>query len=194
MLQVICGGVAVNRKTGEVFFTPYDYTSVECKCLRALVESKYTVRIHSLPSPDSHVPDSRATSRGPDKTIGSCNGGATVTSSLSNASMDGRGNPGSGTGADIYIDTSNNHEAGYNTNSGGSQKKAPLSLILAHELSSGHAFQSITGTLPHPTDDSEVDEANRENAAIDCENRGWRRDHRAEGWRGRSFLRVPERQ
>jgi hypothetical protein len=188
MLQDICGGVLVDRKTNLVYFTPY-YHTVECDCLRALIDSKHTVHIHPLPSPAAEIPGSGTGPDNPKKTIGSCSGGATVPSSLSDASLKADGSPGPGCDTEVYIDTSNNNKQGYPPPAGSGSKQPELSLILSHELTTGHAYHCIGGTLPHPTGDSKRDEANRENQAIDCENRGWRAAH---GWHSRRYMRADE--
>lgn len=181
-INMICRGVLVNKKTGEAYLTPYHYNDEEgCICLAQIIKDKnHTVHIHPLDSPKEDVPGSRTAPNKPDKKIGSCNGGATVPSSLDNASSASDGSVGSGSNTDVYIDMSNNNGHGYriDINSGGGVTGAPAELyvILAHELTTGHAYHCITGTLPHPTGNEKVDEAARERQAIDSEN-NFRKQH-----------------
>jgi hypothetical protein len=190
MLQQICGGVVVDRRTDLVQMTPYDYRSEGCRCLRALIESNHTVHIHPLPSPAAEVPGSDTGPDNPKKTIGSCRGGATVPSSVGDASAKADGSPGPGSDVEVFIDTSNNNKQGYPAPAGSGDRKPELWLILAHELTGGHAYHCITGTLPHTTGEKEQDEANRENQAIESENI-IRRQH---GWHRRPLRRAGESQ
>ncbi|MEP6983946.1 MAG: hypothetical protein ABI853_09910 [Sphingomicrobium sp.] len=167
MLQQICGGAQVSRVTGEVSLVgpaPGDHNE-GCDCLRALISSKHNVLIHPLPSPGSEIPATGP----PQKKIRSCSGGATVPGSLTDASRTNGGAAGPGTETNVYIDMSNNSKNGYPAPPG-TTRRPPLWLILAHELTSGHASHCVAGTLPHPTGNDKVDEAARENQAIESEN------------------------
>lgn len=173
MLRIICGGVSIDHDTGDVSMVgpaPGDATD-GCDCIRALIASNRRVTIHPLHSPTDEVSDPNLGPGEPKKKIGKCKGGATVPESPSAAEKDANGNPGSGSDARVYIDLSNNDQHGYRTETVQGGWAAPLWLILAHELTSGHAYHCINGTLPHSTGDKRIDEAARENQAIDSENR-----------------------
>jgi hypothetical protein len=167
MLQEICGGAQIIRATGQVAMVgpaPGDHTE-GCDCIRALIASPRQVRIHPLPAPGAEVPDSGK----PPKKIRNCSGGATIPGSLADASRTAGGAAGPGSDTDVYIDMSNNNKHGYPAPRG-TTRRPPLWLILAHELTSGHASHCIAGTLPRATGNAGVDQAARENQAIESEN------------------------
>ena len=184
MLRQICGGISVNRKTGAVTAVgPLKGDFREgCDCLSALIGTKRDVHIHTLPSPKAEIPGSGSGPDNPKKTIGSCCGGATVPGSLRDAQSKPNGTPGRGSDTDVFIDISDNNKRQYS--SGG--RKVPLWLILAHELTTGHAFHCARGTLPAPTGNALIDELNRENQAIASENV----HRRAHGLPRRRFRRL----
>ena len=76
-------------------------------------------------------------------TIGACGGGAATrgAGAVGTPGAPGKGPDGfRGADCDVYIDMSDNEGATYD---GGS---SPLWLILAHELTSGHAYHNFKGT------------------------------------------------
>lgn len=177
-LQLICSGVLVDFQTGVATPGPSDWKGEGCECLRAIMEDKnHTVRIHPLSCPKDPVPGSDTLPGSTQKTIGSCDGGCCVPSNYGNASNTDANDSvhGAGSDADVYIDMSDNHGAGYsvdvNYGGGVTGEKARPFVILAHELTTGHAYHCINGTLPHPTGVKKVDEHNREAQAIESENR-----------------------
>jgi hypothetical protein len=188
MLQEICGGILVNRATQQAYFTPYDYSSEGCSCLRKIIESKREVHIHPLQGPKEKVPGSSPAPGKPDKSIGSCTGGCTVPSPTADAYETAPGTAGPGADTDVFIDMSNNDQHGYKAPEGSGSRKPQLWLILAHELTGGHASHCIDGTVPFTTGDEKIDKANRENQAILSENK----IRTAHGWHLRRYLKSGE--
>lgn len=178
MLREICGGVSIDHDNGSVTMVgPAKGDKTEgCQCIRSLISSRRDVHIHPLPSPSSEIPGSGTGPDNPKKTIGRCTGGATVPASMDDASTNANGTPGPGSDTDVYIDMSNNNKHGYPAPRG-SGARPPLWLILAHELTSGHAYHCAGGTITHTTGNAEQDKANRENQAIDSENQQRREHH-----------------
>lgn len=173
MLRKICGGVSIDHATGEVTMVgPLHGDATDgCDCIRALISSKRQVTIHPLSSPTDEVSDPNLPPGQPKNKIGKCGGGATVPERPSDAELDANGNPGAGSDARVYIDLSNNDKHGYRADTVQGGWAAPLWLILAHELTTGHAYHCVDGTLPHATGNQKDDEAARENQAIDSENK-----------------------
>lgn len=172
MLREICGGVSIDHASGAVTMVgpaPGDH-SEGCDCIRALISSPHQVHIHPLSAPGDEIPGSGSGPDNPKKTIGHCSGGATVPSPLSKAQQNADGSHGEGADTDVYIDLSNNNKRGYPAPARSGGVRPPLWLILAHELTSGHAYHCVSGTIPHPTGNAQVDQAARENQAIDSEN------------------------
>jgi hypothetical protein len=169
MLQEICGGIRINRKTGAVMAVgPLKGDFREgCNCLSSLIGSRRRIRIRTLPSPQSEIPGSEEGPGKPRITIGSCRGGATIPRKLADAQAKRNGKPGRGSDTDVYIDRSNNNGDQYPETG---DIRPPLWLILAHELTTGHAFHCARGTLPAPSGNAKIDELNRENQAIASEN------------------------
>jgi hypothetical protein len=165
-LQQICAHAKVDPKTGDVSLTTVSvgYGS-GCDCLKALISGKRKVKIQLLDCPTRGFPPDH-------REIGSCLGGATTWTSPSSV-VQPNGNPGRdsrgkvGGDATVYIDRSNNHGRGYNV-PGQPNLPCPLWLILAHELTSGHAYHVTRGTSAATQDEAE-------NQAISSEN-----EHRAE--------------
>ncbi len=102
-----------------------------------LISGSRAVTIQPLPGPGSPIPGV------PGLTVG--DGGGAVTTGGAGSSKQPDGSPGTGPdgnpGSDCttYVDMSNNGGAGY-------PHGAPMWLVLAHELTSGHAFHMTQGT------------------------------------------------
>jgi len=153
-LNQICGDALADSQSGVVTFgvSSTNYKT-GCQCIEEIIQSNRTVTIQPLPYPTAQVPNSSAQ-------IASFGGG--VTHNLTSTYMDSTGSPGIGpdnhVGSDaiVYIDMSNNQKKGY-------RHRKPMWLVLAHELTSGHAYHSMMGTelqLRIPS----------ERQAIGCEN------------------------
>ena len=73
----------------------------------------------------------------------------------------------------MYIDTTNNGGKGYDEMlrklTGQKDIKSPMWLVLAHELTTGHARQALTGTWPR-TNIGKPDDDKSQEIAIDSEN------------------------
>lgn len=137
-LEQICSGVVVDKLSGAV-----DLQAVEggyatgCVSIHQIIDSERRVVIQPLPSPSSRVPDSSAE-------IGSGGGGVTRYET-SGSRMDADGAPGRGpddkigVDATVLVDMSNNGGKGY-------QHSYPMWFVLAHELTTGHAYHAVMGT------------------------------------------------
>ncbi len=163
-LKQICWRVKVAIDTGGV---SYDSTSSEpadrhglfekgCECLKKIIEDRsHAVTIHAATA-DKKI--TGAVAQGADETtVGKCGGGATVPKNATGGYPDDQGHEGSGVGSDVYIDMGNNNGKGY---------PKPVRdgwLILAHELTGGHAYQLVSGTCAKDKDAAE-------RQAIDSEN------------------------
>lgn len=137
-----------------------------CACLEQLISSPRMVNIYPLKSkwmkPPGGLPlvlyGGACTRRPP-------MGGVVQPDGSPGTGPDGQ--PGNDTS--VYIDESNNGGKGYvDYDRQGNPSPSPMWLKLAHELTSGHALQFVTGTAPQ-------DKKGRENLAIQSEN-----SHRAE--------------
>lgn len=156
-LREICWSVTVDPDTGAVSHVlgppgPGQPTS-GCACITALMEGSRTVTIHPVAGPDVPIPGAGG------MTVGDAGGGATVYPGAGLEREDGSAGP--GTNTSVYIDDSNNDGDGYRHGS-------PMWLVLAHELTSGHAYHASRGTGARTA-------AGRERQAIASEN-----EHRQE--------------
>lgn len=193
-LNQICSGVEVDPDTGDVSLNPppagpgLETWKSGCECLKALIAGPRSVTIHPLKGPGDTVPGSgrppdpnKPGDKGePDKTIGSYNGGMTGCTKTG-GTMDG-GKPGTGddgnAGADtdVWIDMSDNADEkgpkGYDIPLPAPLKPIPnpMWLVLAHELTSGHAYHYTRGT-------GATTDPGREEQARTSEN-DHRREHR----------------
>ncbi len=133
-----------------------------CECLKALIESPRKVTIHPVTDPGKKI---KGAAGSDEDTVEKCGGGATVAKDnggYTTPSGPGKGTDGNvGSDADVYIDMTNRNGKGYDHG-------MDQWLILAHELTSGHAAQLVAGTCAVAKKDAEAQ-------AIDSENR-----HRAE--------------
>lgn len=156
-LREICGPIDVDPNTGAVSvthpppYTPYRYIT-GCNCLHFMVGSGRRVTINPLPGPHADIPGTaRPGNPGtPNLKIGMF-GGYTLQDTSGLLKPDG--SPGTdangvvGGNADVYIDMSNNNGAGYAPRGKDGQPiPSPLWLILAHELTTGHASHCANGT------------------------------------------------
>ena len=166
-LRQICDRVRVDRKTGRISLvgeSADDPYTTGCDCLEALIESARQTAI--VPAKPDTVPDNAGHS------VGHAGGGIARPFD-SGAYEDDEGNPGRGHDGDIgthafvWIDMTENWGAGY-------PHGAPGWLILAHELTSGHAHTYVHGRAAQTPE-------GREQQAIDSENEH-RREH---GWEER---------
>jgi hypothetical protein len=137
MLRQICWQVAVDADTGEVSLaksvdTTGSFTS-GCECLRELVESSKTVEI-IIQGPKYRLPTN------PPMTLEECGGGATI-GEQGKGSQGSDGQPGEPSHAKVWIDPSDLSGLGY-------LHQTPVWLILAHELTTGHANMLIKGMHP----------------------------------------------
>ncbi len=141
MLRQICWSMVVDPATGAATNSlpgpqPAGSFNSGSPCLQALTGPGRTVTIRPLAGPASAIP-------GPDgMTIGAMGGGATTrgAGAMGTPAAPGLGPDGfRGANSDVYIDMSNNGGAGY-------PHGFPLWLVLAHELTSGHAWQNFRGT------------------------------------------------
>ncbi len=136
-LNQICGDALVNSQSGVVTFgTSTTNYKTGCQCIEEIIQSNRTVTIQPLPYSTAQVPSS------PEQ-IAYFGGG--VTHNLTSTYMDSNESPGIGpdshVGSDaiVYIDVSNNQKKGYS-------HRKPMWLVLAHELTSGHAYHTVMGT------------------------------------------------
>ena len=160
-LRQICWRVTVNPATGAVGFRPgppgANPKTSGCDCIEQLVTGPRTATIQPLPGPGSTIPGTGS----PGTTIGTCGGGATT--EPPGGTVKPNGSPGQGPDgrpggdATVYIDMSNNSGAGY------PPTKCPDWLVLAHELTSGHAFHMTRGTHAVTLHDGEVQAITSEN-------------------------------
>jgi len=183
-LRQICSQANVDRNTGAVSLgpTPGQYTT-GCDCLRRLIEGgpgRRVVTVHLLDAAHQRYPRDHtrpATDRDPP--IRDAGGGATVPWD-EGAYMDGNGNPGKGpdgqpgSNADVYIDNSDFARHGYDFQAPETNQKieCPQWIILAHELTTGHASWCIQGLELGPESKgmtTETYKAKRENRVIDSE-------------------------
>jgi hypothetical protein len=166
-LREICSEVQVDRLNGYVFLIARPDRPIYisgCNSLDKIASHRRVVTINAIPYPTTPLPP-------PYDTINiKIFGGGAITifepygSIKNDDNSPGKGVDGdAGTNADVYIDMSNNYGSGYD-------QGIPMWLILAHELTGGHAFHAIHGT-------SEKDETGKEAQAIDSENR-FRTEHR----------------
>src|SRR5262249_7856614 len=128
--------------------------STGCACLTKLLDPNgRTVTIQLLDGPGSPVPNSGGTK------IGSAKGGATtVTKPADEGNQEEQADGSAGKGRDgkpgadmtTYLDRSNNAQTdgttGYPDPANPGQP-APLWLILAHELTTGHAYHGVQGRI-----------------------------------------------
>jgi hypothetical protein len=167
-LRKICFSAGVDEKTGEVNLS-FTGTGHEtgCKCLRSLIDPKgRKVTITPLPGPDSIVPGTGT------KISGGGGGGALPVGPGGDHKADG--SPGTaadgkaGTDVNVYVDISDNGSKGYKDQTGA---KVPIWLVLAHELTTGHAYHQSRGTqIPAPVVNGVLRDHARENQAIVSEN------------------------
>lgn len=135
-LRQICGRLSVDRDTGDTDLStpsPGGYRS-GCDCLEAIINSHRTVTIQPWPGPDAPLPDG-----GTLEGLGGCATdippGGSITPAGPGIGPDGM--PGGNT--TVYIDITNNNGHGYDHG-------YPIWFVLAHELTTGHAFHLINGT------------------------------------------------
>jgi hypothetical protein len=151
-LREICSRINVDAKTGDVTLgpapSPTPKTDKGCDCLKSLIDSKSKTVIHLLPGNHDRVPQEHGKPAGDkDPKISDCGGGATVPWDKG-AYIDKDGQSGGGSNVDVYIDESDNGRKGYNYQGpapGLNTIECPLWLILAHELTTGHASWCIQG-------------------------------------------------
>ncbi len=161
-LSRICADVDVDVFTGEVTVDPSNANTniisnvrTGCDCLRELIAggpSRRTTTIHLLDGAHQRVPKHGQPATDKDPPIQQQGGGATVPWD-SGAYADDKGNPGVGTdgqvgsNVDVYIDNSDNARNGYDYQAKETNKKIPCPqwIILAHELTTGHASWCIKG-------------------------------------------------
>jgi hypothetical protein len=211
-LRRICTHVDVDLVTGEVTLDmtsgphlPYDnIVTTGCDCLRDLINGGPGQRrtiVHLLDAAHQRVPqrhDRPASDKDP--SIRDANGGATVPRDEGGAYVDANGNPGRasdgqiGSDVDVYIDYSDYARRGYDFQGPKPQLnkiECPQWIILAHELTSGHASWCIKGEELSPTSKgvtAATYKAVRENRAIRSE-----QSHRATwGLHPRPLKSLPE--
>jgi hypothetical protein len=166
------GNIHTELIRGEGPTRPPDDWISGCDCIRTICNSHRTVTIQPLPKPTSPVPGSGAPPSSsnpagkPDNTIGEAGGGSTTYSpadplpgknfppACGYDDDPGKGSDGQvGSDATVYIDMSNNgkndgtngypdHDQVPKPNNG-----SPMWLILAHELTTGHAYHIVNGTM-----------------------------------------------
>jgi hypothetical protein len=138
-LRQICGRVSVDRDTGVTDLSttsPAGYDS-GCECIRQIIASPRTVTIQPLPSADVPIPGYAP------MTLDDTGGGATTVNAAGMHTP--AGNPGRGpdkqvgSDATVFVDISNHDGHGYDHG-------FPMWFVLAHELTTGHAFHEVTGT------------------------------------------------
>jgi hypothetical protein len=152
-LREICVDVSIDPKTGAV-------TAVGpvgggfrtgCNCLVGLIGGRRTVTVRPLPRSTSTIPGTR-----PARGIDRSGGGHTVVRDVNGGTKQANGNPGRGTdgqpgsNADVYIDMSGKLPRGY-------RHGCPMWLVLAHELTSGHATHVVAGTAGRTRSREEYD-------------------------------------
>jgi len=168
-LQEICSAVRVHPTTGLIKLDKKAGANTSgCDCLKAMIDDKnHKVTIQPLTGPGQGVP-------GTGHTIGSYGGGYTDPVDHTGAVLRANGNVGAGSDAVVYIDTSNNANAGYDKTlqklTGQQDIKCPMWIVLAHELTTGHARQALTGTWPR-TNIGKLDYDKSEAMAIQSENK-----------------------
>ena len=166
MLREICAGIQVNQSTGEVTLplTTVQGKKSGCKCLNSIINSNRRVKINPISGPDTPLPPPRE-----DKKMKDYGGGMTSPDCEYGAwgvPIDGK----KGSDTDVFIDITDNGGKGYRLDE--SPMKVPLWLILSHELTDGHAYHCVMGTL-------KVTHTGSENQAIDAENEH-REEHKME--------------
>jgi hypothetical protein len=183
-LRQICSQATVDRNTGEVTLgpTPGEYTT-GCDCLKSLIDggpSNRTTTVHLLDAAHQrYSPDHNRPATDKDPKIRDAGGGATVPWD-NGAYMDDKGNPGKGpdeqvgSNVDVYIDYSDYARNGYDFQEKEKPNKieCPQWIILAHELTTGHASWCIKGLEIGPNSKGVGEttwEAERENRVIDSE-------------------------
>jgi hypothetical protein len=162
LLQQLCKNVRVTKE-GKVEIVdpsaPIDLAG--CCCLKALIESKFEVRIHPLAGPGSQLPFPG------NIPIGAYGGGASAPTGAGSVLQPpvggGKSQTGGGSDSDTFIDISDNNGKGYFVyDEQGNPINNPLFITLGHELS-GHALNYARGTAAR-TDKT------REEQAIKAEN------------------------
>lgn len=183
-LRQICSQANVDRTTGEVSLgpTPGQYKT-GCDCLKKLIDGgpgHRTTTVHLLDAQHQRYPRDHtrpATDRDPK--ISDAGGGVTVPWN-DGAFMDDKGNAGNGadgqvgSNVDVYIDNSDFARHGYDFQEKEKPNKieCPQWIILAHELTTGHASWCIQGLELGPNSKGMTEEtygAERENRVIDSE-------------------------
>jgi hypothetical protein len=171
-LQEICSAARVNLTTGVITLDKVAGRNTSgCDCLKAMIDDKsHKVTIQPLTGPGQGVP-------GTDHKIGEYCGGYADPHDPAKAVPKANGKSGDGSDATVYIDISNNAGTGYDEAlrklTGQKDIKCPMWIVLAHELTTGHARQALTGTWPR-TNIGKLDYDKSEAMAIQSEN-GYRR-------------------
>jgi hypothetical protein len=167
MLRQICASVRVDAKTGAV---DLNLTAVGrntgCDCLRDLIASKRTVTVEPLPKPSSKLP-------GDTTEIKDGGGGLTTRppGSEGTVAKPGKGPDGDvGSDCTVGIDMSNNGGKGYPDPLLPGRPLMPLWLILAHELTTGHASHNTKGTAAATSPAREAQAQASENAHREAHN------------------------
>lgn len=155
LLRQICWRVNINRTNGKTTAVSGPPTaanlnvrSTGCACIQSIIASNRTVLIRPLPGPRSKIPGLG------NREIRQCTGGLTVPAN-NHHYVDGAGNPGAepappagdgqvGCDVDLWLDVSDNGGRGYPPVRAG--VPSPLWIILAHELTTGHATHFVSGT------------------------------------------------
>ena len=151
-LREICFGVEIDRQTGEVRIgsnpAPEGAEWMSgCECLSKIIRSRHRVAI--VPQgPTTPIPES-------DNVLADSGGGmARATSDESMEQPDGT--PGRGCNTGVFIDITNNNGLGY-------PHGAPMWLVLAHELTTGHASHNVSGTAARTSEGCEFQARESEN-------------------------------
>jgi hypothetical protein len=183
-LRQICSQANVDRNTGVVSLGPTsgEYTT-GCDCLRNLSAGRpgrRTTLVHLLDADHQRYPRNyRNPATDKDPKIRDAGGGATVPRDQG-AYQDDKGNPGKGadqqvgSDVDVYIDYSDFARHGYDFQEREKPNtiECPQWIILAHELTTGHASWCIQGLELGPNSKGMTEttwEAERENRVIDSE-------------------------
>ena len=151
LLRQICWKVVVNPGTGAVTLRggapPAGSFSTGCACIQDILNSNRVVRVRPLTGPKQIVPGTGGL------TIDQAHGGMAIPANDHHL-QDATVNPGRepappagdgqvGSDVELWIDTSDNAGRGYPPTPPG--VPAPLWVIIAHELTTGHATHFVSG-------------------------------------------------